>query len=106
MEKGEDENISRQERLCCLCSREVEDLKHFIFKCEILKDKRCRLLSVLYDKTGEPFQRKPYEKQLHELFFASGFNGSFFTVHIGHGKGIFDMYRKTEKLERQSLKHL
>ena len=40
IEKGRYENIDRQERLCPLCSREVENLNHFIFKCEILKDER------------------------------------------------------------------
>ena len=45
-EKGRYESIDRQERFCPLCSKEVEDLKHFIFKCEILKDERYRLLST------------------------------------------------------------
>ena len=69
IENGRYENIDRQERLCPLCSNsEAENLKHFIFKCEILKDERYRLVSILYDKTGESFKRKPYEEQLHELF--------------------------------------
>ena len=36
-EKGRYESIDRQERFFPLCSKEVEDLKHFIFKCEILR---------------------------------------------------------------------
>ena len=100
IEKGRYENIDRRERLCLLCSKEVEDLMHFIFKCEILKDERYRLLSILYDKTGESFKRKPHKEQLHELFTLS-FNNDILTAHIG--KGIFDMYRKREKSEKQRL---
>ena len=55
-----------------------------IFKCEILKDERYMLLSILYDNNGESFKRKPYEKQLHELF-TLGFNDNILTVHIGKG---------------------
>ena len=102
-EKGRYESIDRQERFCPLCSKEVEDLKHFIFKCEILKDERYRLLSILYDKTGDSFKRKPYKEQLHELFTLS-FNSDILIAHIG--KGIFDMYRKREKLEKQRLEQL
>ena len=39
--------MDSEERLCALCNREVEDLKHFIFKCEILKDERFNLYMLL-----------------------------------------------------------
>ena len=104
IENGRYENIDRQERFCPRCSNsEAENLKHFIFKCEILKDERYRLVSILYDKTRESFKRKPYEEQLHDLF-TSGFNSNILTAH--NGKGIFDMYRKREKLEKQRLEDL
>ena len=58
----------------------------------------------------EPFAEKPtdnlpglYEEQLHELF-TFGFNGNILTAHIS--KGIFDMYRKRGKLEKQWLEDL
>ena len=58
---------------------------------------------MLYDKTGEFFKRKPYKEQLHELF-TSGFNSHILTAHIG--KGIFDMYRKKEGLEKATARNL
>ena len=95
--------ISIDRKDFALCAVKRPDLKYFIFKCEILKDERYRLLSILYDKTGESFKRKPYKEQLHELF-RLGFMSNILTAHIG--KGIFDMYRKSEKLEKQRLEDL
>ena len=58
----------------------------------------------------EPFAEKPtdnlpglYEEQLHELL-TLGFNSNILTAHIG--KGIFDRYRKREKLGKQRLEDL
>ena len=59
-------SIDRKDSALCAVKR-LPGLKHFIFKCEALKDERYRLLSIIFDKPGESFKGKPYEEQLHEL---------------------------------------
>ena len=103
LEKGRHESLPREERLCPLCNIEVEDLKHFVFKCSELKVQRKNFLSKLYSFSGENFRLEPFNSQLKKIFTLD-FKKDNNTLTNIISKGFFDMYKAREKLESSRLK--
>ena len=93
--------MPREERSCPLCKSEVEDINHFLLKCDKLEESRRVFFDKFYSLAGESFEVRPLLLQARKIPNLD-FKDKRIIATIS--KGVFDLYKLQLRLEKDKFK--